>query len=150
MTSEAVALLASLRRIGVELRADAGLLRYRPRAAVAPELVAALARNKPALLSILVTQWGETSTTPTDNAAKPSKTEALSALSAPGSGVSDDTNEGVPLGEDIPGPGAVLLRVRCYACLSTHWWRRVGNQAEWFCTRCAPPLPGIEIEVRDA
>lgn len=49
----AAALLAELRRRGVELRPAGDRIRYRPAAAVPPELVAELRQHKAAVLALL-------------------------------------------------------------------------------------------------
>jgi hypothetical protein len=51
--SEAQAILAELRDRGVSLRSADGRLRFRPAAAVSPELRARLASQKAALLDVL-------------------------------------------------------------------------------------------------
>jgi hypothetical protein len=51
----AKALLSELRGRGVEVVAEGGLLRFRPRAAVSPEMLDRLRAHKPSLLKLL--EW---------------------------------------------------------------------------------------------
>lgn len=52
-TDPAATLMGELTRRGIELRAQSGKLRYRPRAALTPELAARVRAHKSTLLAIL-------------------------------------------------------------------------------------------------
>jgi hypothetical protein len=131
--SSTLALLADLRSRGIELVVAGDRIRYRPKAALTPELARRVLALKPALLDALqhetVAEDGE---------------RVAELVLSPELFKVRTIDDLIDLWADDSSPP-----IRCFTCRGVRWWRlRAGGP--WVCPRCHPPLPALgEIEWRD-
>ena len=123
-----MALLADLRRKGVELRVEDGWLRFRPRSAVTPDLAARMTCHKQELVALLRAE------------------EERDESTWPDWGSAVDTAVVFNLDGHASPP-----HVPCWCCSRREWWRLLeaggGKPGPWICARCHEPgVPAEAIE----
>ena len=126
MNEKAAALLAQLRRSGIELAVMGGRLRFRPRSAVTPDLATRMARHKRELVALLQAEERR------DVPAWPDWDSAVDLTAV----FNLDGRASPP-------------NVPCWCCSRREWWRLLeaggGKPGPWICARCHPAEPPAHL-----